>query len=236
MEARAVRTPSTSTVHWLRATRGRAGLIVVAVWASITVVSSNCADGVSSALFVCMLLRVIKTLSIVSPISNTINWLAASCLCALFILVSMRTLFSILLGFYSNDILPAFETFVAIFLILAWAVGSPLALAINWLTATTLRALLQHIQVWASITNIHGHLAHTVHAATLVFMPISNIVTSVVGTPRANTVNRLSTAIVGTLLKVVGVRTCISVVGWLYNDAIISTFLVAVILCVMPAE
>ena len=39
MVAGTVGTPGTSTVHRLRATRGRALLVVVAVWASVSVMS-----------------------------------------------------------------------------------------------------------------------------------------------------------------------------------------------------
>ena len=78
MEARAVRTPSTSTINGLRATRGRAGLIVVAVWASITVVSSIGAILVVPAPLVLVVTSVMVTGAIRTPSSNTVHWLRAT--------------------------------------------------------------------------------------------------------------------------------------------------------------
>ena len=87
--------------------------------------------------------------------------------------------------------------------ILAAAIDGPLAFAIHWLAATTLRALLQVISVWASITIVHGHLAHTVDAAALVLVVLLLVVASIIVAPGANTVSRLSTALRRALLVII---------------------------------
>ena len=67
--------------------------------------------------------------------------------------------------------------------------------------------------MWASITIVHGHLAHTVDAAMLVRVIVLLIEASIIVAPGANTVHWLSTSIVGALLESVGIWTGITIVG-----------------------
>ena len=120
--------------------------------------------------------------------------------------------------------------------VVAAAVNTPLSLAINGLTATTLGALLQLVLVWASKAIVQGNLAHTVHTAALILVVLVVIGASIVGTPRSNTVHRLSTTIVGALLEVVGVWASMSVVGSNHRDLVQSALLVLVRVLVMLAR
>ena len=64
--ARSIPTPRSSTVHRLRATRGRALLVVVAVWASVSVVSGALGVLVVPAPVV----LVVRTLVVARPVSS----------------------------------------------------------------------------------------------------------------------------------------------------------------------
>ena len=75
MVARSIRTPSSSTVHGLRATTGRALLIVVVVWAAITVVSSVLAVLVVPAPPVLVVRAVMLAATVRSPSSSSVHWL-----------------------------------------------------------------------------------------------------------------------------------------------------------------
>ena len=120
--------------------------------------------------------------------------------------------------------------------VVAAAVNSPLSLAINGLTATTLGALLQLVLVWASKAIVQGNLAHTVHTAALILVVLVVIGASIVGTPRSNTVHRLSTTIVGALLEVVGVWASMSVTICMKGDLVEPAFPVAVRILIMATE
>jgi len=119
---------------------------------------------------------------------------------------------------------------------MAAAVYSPLALAVHGLAATTLGALLQVVLVWASITIVHGNLAHTVHAAALILVVIVVIRASIVVAPRANAVNRLRTTIVGALLEGIGVWASVAIVSRWYRHLVQPALLVLVSVLIMRAR
>ena len=72
---------------------------------------------------------------------------------------------------------------------------------------------MEIVSVWASIAIVHGNLAHTVYAAALILVTNTFVVAGIIVAPRSNTVHRLSTLLVGTVLKLVGVFASVSVVG-----------------------
>ena len=90
--------------------------------------------------------------------------------------------------------------------------------------------------MWASKAIVQGNLAHTVHTAALILVVLVVIGASIVGTPRSNTVHRLSTTIVGALLEIVGVWASMSIVGSNHRDLVQSALLVLVGVLVMLAR
>ena len=101
---------------------------------------------------------------------------------------------------------------------MATVIHSPLAFAVNWLTATALGAVLEVVSVWASIAIVHGNLAHTVEAAALILVILFIIMAGIIVAPRSNTVHRLSTASGSALLVIIGVLASLSVVGSWHCD------------------
>ena len=228
--------PLAKAIHWLRAASGSALLVSIGVWTAVTVVSRVSADGVGPTLLVGVLFIIVEATRVLSPISNTINRLAAARLCAFFLLMTMWTLLSVLFSFNLHRVFPALETFVTLFLVHAGAVGFPLTITINGLTATTLGALLQLVLVWASKAIVQGNLAHTVHTAALVLVVLVVLGASIVSAPRSNTVHRLGTTIVGALLEVVGVWASMSVIICMKGDLVDPAFPVAVRILIMATE
>ena len=227
--------PRANTVHWLRAASGSALLVSIGVWTAVTVVSRVSADGVGPAPPVLVVSAVMEARAVSSPVANTVNGLRATLLDALHMVVLMWALLSIQVSLGSNLKRSAPLILVARCNMRAAAVNSPLSLAINRLTATTLGALLQLVLVWASKAIVQGNLAHTVHTAALILVVLVVIGASIVGTPRSNTVHRLSTTIVGALLEVVGVWASMSIVGSNNRDLVQSALLVLVGIIIMLA-
>ena len=90
--------------------------------------------------------------------------------------------------------------------------------------------------MWASVATVQSRLAHLVDAATLILVTFTYVMTSIILVPSSNTVHWLSTTIVGALLKLIRVRTSISVVGILQDDLILSALFVTVVVCNIVAE
>ena len=152
-------TPSSSAVHWLRATRGRALLVVVAVWAAITVVSSVGAVLVVPAPPVLVVCGVVVAWSVRIPRSSTVHRLNTSRSRALNLVVSVWALLAIACWGGGDLVGPATLILVTIRVVLASSVRTPLALAINRLAATRLGAVLLSICVSACITIVLSHLS-----------------------------------------------------------------------------
>ena len=93
------------------------------------------------------------------------------------------------------------------------AIRTPYAFAVHRLGTATLGASLKIVSVWASIAIESGNLAHTVDAAALILVICFLIMAGIIVAPSSNTVHRLSTLFVGTVLKLIGVLTSVSVVG-----------------------
>ena len=192
MGTRSVGTPCTSAVHRLSTTLSRALLVRVCVWAAMTVVGRNCAHSIGSAPLVLVITVVMEARAIGTPTSNTVHRLTAALSDTGDLAIIKWTFLTIQVSLGGHLVCSAALILMA-WSILAAAIDSPLAYAIHWLAATTLRALLQVISVWASITIVHGHLAHTVDAAALVLVVLLLVVASIIVAPGANTVSRLST-------------------------------------------
>ena len=228
--------PFAKAVDWLRAASGSALLVSIGIWTAVTVVSRVSADGVGPAPPVLVVVVIMEARAVSSPVANTVNRLRALICSAIHLSVLMWALLSIQVSLGSNLKRSAPLILVARCNMRAAAVNSPLSLAINRLTATTLGALLQLVLVWASKAIVQGNLAHTVHTAALILVVLINVLTRIVGTPRSNTVHRLSTTIVGALLEVVGVWASMSVTICMKGDLVDPAFPVAVRILIMATE
>ena len=107
MVAGTISSPVPGAIHRLRATRGRALLVVVAVWASDTVVSSVGSDLVKPAPPVLVVRGVVLARPIRSPRTNTVHGLRATRLSALLEVVAKRTAVSIMSSILANLVVPA---------------------------------------------------------------------------------------------------------------------------------
>ena len=241
MEARAVSSPVANTVNGLRATLLDALRLPINKRAGLPTKLSLGGDLVGSAPNVRVGSREQRP-SVLKHIWKTkIDWQQTIILKLVNILRIMQLLKELRL--VNVELLLQIEQLVRVNsgqvqhgrIIVAAAVNSPLSLAINGLTATTLGALLQLVLVWASKAIVQGNLAHTVHTAALILVVLVVIGASIVGTPRSNTVHRLGAALESALLKCIGVWTSVSVVGSSHCNLVQSASLVLVHFIVMFA-
>lgn len=71
--------------------------------------------------------------------------------------------------------------------------------------------MFKSIDIWASISIVHRSLGDLIDSAALILMIIFIVNTICILTPGTDTVHWLRTAIVGTLLKLIGVCASISI-------------------------
>ena len=95
MLASSIGLPLTQAVHWLGTALSGALLVGVDIWTSKTIVSSIGADGVGSAALVLVLIAVMETGAIGTPVSCTVHWLTATVGSTLNLVVLKWTLNSI---------------------------------------------------------------------------------------------------------------------------------------------
>ena len=205
MEARAVSSPVANTVNGLRATLLDALHMVVLMWALLSIQVSLGGDLVGSAPNVRVVSREQRP-SVLKHIWKTkidwqetiilklVNKLRIMQLLKELRLVNVELLLQIMQLVKVNSGQVKIGEHWELLVVVAAAISTPLSLAINGLTATTLGALLQLVLVWASKAIVQGNLAHTVHTAALILVVLVVIGASIVGTPRSNTVHRLSTS------------------------------------------
>ena len=236
MGASVITTPSSQAVHRLGTALCGALLVGIPIWASITIVGRICADGIESAAPVLVIIAVMVTVTIGTPVSITVHRLAATLTLALNKSILMWALFSIQVSLDVHHVRSAALVLVAISNMGAASIGAPLALAVHRLSTAALRALLELVIIWTSIPIVQSNLAHAIDTATLVLVICFIIVASVIHTPRSNTVHRLGTLLSGALLKLVGIWASISVVGGLDRDLVQSAALVLMNLLVMEAS
>ena len=141
MNARCVFTPSTQAVHWLGTALSGALLVGVDIWASKTIVSSIGADGVGSAALVLVLIAVMETGAIGTPVSCTVHWLTATVGSTLNQSISMRTLGSTQVSLSGDLVCSATLILVAICNMVTATIQAPFAFAVHRLAAATLGAL-----------------------------------------------------------------------------------------------
>ena len=235
MNARSKLFPSSQAVHWLGAALSGALLVSIGVWASITIVGNASADGIGSASPVLVILLVMEACGVVTPLSNTVNRLAAFLGVTFNKSVNMRTLNASQSCLSADSIRSAPLILVTSSNVLAARVRLPLSNAIHRLAATTLGAVLETILIWTRISVVQGNLTHCVCAASLILMIILLVQARCIVAPRSNTVHGLSALLGGALLKFVSVWASITIVGRSDSDLVESALLVLVSFLVMEA-
>ena len=212
MNAGIIAAPSSQAVHRLGTALRGALLVFIGVRTSVAIKHVLCTDGIESAAPVLVITTVMVTVTIGTPVSNTVHRLAALFHITLNSTILMWTLFTIQITFNRNNEGPAALVLVAISNMIAASISFPCTNTVHRLTATALCALNKGIIVRASIAIIQGNLANTVHTAALVLVIFLFVVASVIHAPSTNTVHRLGTLLSGALLKLVGIWASISVV------------------------
>ena len=211
--ASTVRTPSSSAVNRLRATRIRALLVIVGVWATVSIVSSALAVHVVPAALVLVIGSIMLTIVISTPSSSTVHWLSTSTSRARDLIVAVRALLAIGCRFSGHLVSLAALVLVARSNMLTNAIRSPLTLTVNRLAASRLGAMLLSILVHAIVTIVLGILGNHKAAAPLVLMILLIVEAGFISTPSSNTVHRLGTTRLGALLVLVAVWASITIVS-----------------------
>ena len=134
--------PGSNAVHWLTTTTRSTRLVVVGVRATISVVGSAGADLVESASPVLVIQGRVFACSIWIPGSNAVDWLTATTVCALNIVVAVRASISIVCSVFSVLVGSAPAVLVIQGSVFACSIRTPSSHAIHWLRATTSGALL----------------------------------------------------------------------------------------------
>ena len=206
MLAATIRSPSTNTVHRLRATRSGTGLIVVGVWTSLSIVSGIGSDPVGSAALVLVIVLEQRPsqLQITQSGILSVEWTQ--------VLKKIR------------------ELQLCIARIRTCTVLVPLTLAVHGLSAATVSALLVVVGEWTRVAIMGRAGGVLVVSASLILVISRNMRTGRPSFPSSYTVHRLSTSTVRALLVVVCVWTGITVVGSAGGDLIVPAASVLVVL------
>ena len=238
MVTRAVRTPRSSTVHRLGATRRRAGLVVVRKWTTITIVSSIGADLIVSAPPVLVVRTVMVARSIRTPSSSTIHGLRATTGRALLIVVvavhrlratrrgaillvvavwASRAVVCCVLSFL---VLSAASVLVLRADIAARSVRTPSTDTMRRLGTSTGGAAGVTIAVWAVSTAIHWMRVDTIVPAPPVGLVSAVVRAAAVRSKASCTVNTLRTATGCALLVAAAVRAAGTIVRRVSRDTV----------------
>ena len=153
MEARAIGTPVSNTVHRLATAVCRAINLVVCMRTFLTIEIVLCGDLESSASFVLVLFLVIViAAAIQAPLTNTVHRLTATTLCALLETISMRTSIATAQGRLSNNVHTATLVLVISFFVVASVIHAPSTNTVHRLGTLLSGALLKLVGIWASIS------------------------------------------------------------------------------------
>ena len=192
MVAGTVGTPGTSTIHRLRATRGRALLVVVAVWATSTVVSGVGRVLVVPAPPVLVVRSSVRARSISSPSTGTVHRLSTSRGRALLVVVAVWATVPVVSSALGVLVGPAPPVGGAG--LVATPIRTPATHAVHRLRATRCSARVVVVAVWATSTVVSGVGRVRVLPAPLVLVPRADVVAAPIGAPVAHAVHRLRAA------------------------------------------
>ena len=144
--------PATDTIDRLGTAVLCAFLVHVRVWAGMSTELRGDRNLVKSAPLVVVAFRLIRTVAISIPRTNTVDWLRASLSGTLNVAIQEGASVPIMLFRASNDVRTALLVLMLSAVILAALVGIPQSNAINRLRTSNGRALLVSMSVRASIT------------------------------------------------------------------------------------
>ena len=131
-------------------------------------VQSNLADAVNAAALVLMVLLCVVARIVVAPSANTINWLSATLVGALLLVVGVWAGLSIVGRSHGNVVQPASLVLVSLVVMSTRVVLSPRANTVNRLGTASLGALLVLVNVWAGVATMLRWSHHHICAATFV--------------------------------------------------------------------
>ena len=226
MITRSIRKPRSSAVHGLRATTGRALLVVVAVCAAITVVSSVGAVFVVPAPPVLVVLGVVVAWSVRIPRSSTIHRLSTTAVRALLVVVREWAAITVVSSALGVLVVPAPVVLVVRTLVVARSIRIPSSNTINWLRATRGRALHVVVAVRTPITIVSDRRGLLIGPAPPVLVVRAVMLAATITTPRSNTVHGLRATTLGTAHLIVGEWTRVSIGLCSLRDLVSSASLV----------
>ena len=152
MEARAIGTPVSNTVHRLAATILGALDLVVRVWTFLTVEILLCGDLVGSAALVLVTNSLMLAASVGAPLALAVHRLATAALCAMLKLILMRTSIPIVQSKLSDAIQSAALVLMIFLLVVASVIHAPSTNTVHRLGTTLISALLELIGIQTSIS------------------------------------------------------------------------------------
>ena len=230
----AVKTPCSSTIHRLRATASDALLVVVRVWAAITIVSSVGAVLAVPAPVVLMVRTLVVAGSIRTPSSSAVHGLRATTGCALLVVVAVWAAITIVGRVRSHLLVLASLVLVIRIIVVARSVSTPRANTVHWLRATAAHsALLVVVGVRAPVSIVGRVRRYRVVPASLVLVGYAVVVARTVSTPRTSTVLWLRASRRGALLVVVVVRASNTTMGGIRRNLVVPAYLVLVVRAIM---
>ena len=152
MEARAVGTPVSNTVHRLAATILGALDLVVRVWTLLAIEIVLCGDLVGSAALVLVSRSNVIAASVGAPLANTVHRLATAALCALRETILMRTSKATVQVRLGDTVHSAALVVVIILVVMASIIDAPSTNTVHRLGTLLNSALLKLVGIWASIS------------------------------------------------------------------------------------
>ena len=212
MEARAVGTPVSNTVHRLAATILGALDLVVRVWTFLTVEVLLCGDLVGSAALVLVTRSNMIAASIDSPLAFAVHRLTTSALCAMLKLILMRTSIPIVQGRLRNNVQSATLILVIFLFVVASVIHAPSTNTVHRLGTLLSGALLKVVGIWASISTVGRCNRDLVQSAALVLMNLLVMEASIILVPSSDTVDRLDAKLGAALNIGVSIWTGIAIV------------------------
>ena len=207
MEARAVGTPVSNTVHRLAATILGALDLVVRVWTLLTVEILLCGDLVGSAALVLVTNSLMLAASVGAPLALAVHRLAAAALCAMLKLILMRTSIPIVQSKLSDAIQSAALVLMIFLLVVVSVIDAPRSNTVHRLGTTLISALLELVGIWASISTVGRCNRDLVQSAALVVVCFLVVVASSILVPTSDTVDRLSAKLGAALNIAIRIRT-----------------------------
>jgi len=127
-------------------------LLLIHMWASITIVLSNLTDFVQSASLILMISFLVVACIISSPSSNTVHWLSTASVSALLKLVVVWASMTVVGGSYRHLVQSAFLVLVGILVMETRVVCFPRSHTIHWLSTSRNSTLDVLVSIQARIS------------------------------------------------------------------------------------